>query len=112
MLFLYDYLYKKKGEKYANYNRNWRTTEVTIDMLTNDDIGKLIEVFATKEDLKEAVKDLSTKKDVNNLLNAVDAYAKKADTYFQEMVMLAHKVDRHEKWIQQIAEKLRVKLEY
>ncbi len=81
-------------------------------MLTNDDIGKLIEVFATKEDLKEAVKDLSTKKDVNNLLNAVDAYAKKADTYFQEMVMLAHKVDRHEKWIQQIAEKLRVKLEY
>jgi len=81
-------------------------------MLTNDDIRKLIEVFATKEDLKEAVKDLSTKKDVNDLLNAVDTYAKKADTYFQEMVMLAHKVDRHEKWIQQIAEKLRVKLEY
>lgn len=81
-------------------------------MLTNDDIQKLIEVFATKEDLKEAVKDLSTKKDVNDLLNAVDTYAKKADTYFQEMVMLAHKVNRHEKWIQQIAEKLGVKLEY
>ena len=81
-------------------------------MLTNDDIRKLIEVFATKEDLKEAVKDLSTKKDVNDLLNAVDTYAKKADTYFQEMVALAHKVDRHEKWIQQIAEKLGVKLEY
>ncbi|MEA1964949.1 MAG: hypothetical protein U9O41_07470 [Candidatus Aerophobetes bacterium] len=81
-------------------------------MLTNNDIRKLIEVFATKEDLKEAVKDLSTKKDVNNLLNAVDTYAKKADTYFQEMVALAHKVDRHEKWIQQIAEKLGVKLEY
>jgi len=81
-------------------------------MLTNDDIRKLIEVFATKEDLKEAVKDLSTKKDVNNLLNAVDTYAKKADTYFQEMVMLAHKVNRHEKWIQRIAEKIGVKLEY
>jgi len=81
-------------------------------MLTNNDIRKLIEVFATKEDLKEAVEDLSTKKDVNDLLNAVDTYAKKADTYFQEMVTLAHKVDRHEKWIQQIAEKLGVKLEY
>jgi len=69
-------------------------------MLTSDDIRKLIEVFATKEDLKEAVKDLSTKKDVNDLLNAVDTYAKKADAYFQEMVMLAHKVNRHEKWIQ------------
>jgi uncharacterized coiled-coil DUF342 family protein len=39
------------------------------------------------------------KKDFVNLQTSVDAYAKKADTYFQEMVMLAHKVDRHEKWI-------------
>lgn len=81
-------------------------------MLSDEDIQKLIEVFATKEDLKEAVKNLSTKDDFNKLLTAVDAYAKKADTYFQEMVMLAHKVDRHEKWIQKIAEKLGIKLEY
>lgn len=52
------------------------------------------------------------KSDVNDLMTAIDAYAKKADTYFQEMVMLAHKVDRHEKWIQQIAEKLGLKLEH
>jgi len=81
-------------------------------MLENEDIEKLISVFATKDDLKEAVRNLSTKDDFNNLLNAVDAYAKKADTYFQEMVMLSHKVDRHEKWIQQVAEKLDLKLEY
>lgn len=56
-------------------------------MLTDEDIKKLIEVFATKEDLKEAVKNLSTKDDFNKLLTAVDAYAKKADTYFQEMVL-------------------------
>lgn len=37
---------------------------------------------------------------------------KKRDTYFQEMVMLSHKVDRHEKWIKQLAEKLGIKLEY
>jgi uncharacterized coiled-coil DUF342 family protein len=41
-----------------------------------------------------------------------DAYAKKADTYFQEMLMLANKVDRHEKWLRQLAEKMGVKLEY
>ena len=81
-------------------------------MLTSEDIQKLIEVFATKEDLKDAVQNLSTKEDIDTLLTAVDTYAKKADTYFQEMLMLAHKVDRHEKWIQQIAEKLGVKLEY
>ena len=52
------------------------------------------------------------KSDVDTLKNAVDAYAKKADTYFQEMVMLSHKVDRHEKWFHLFAEKLGVKLEY
>jgi len=52
------------------------------------------------------------KKDFVDLQTSVDAYAHKADTYFQEMVMLAHKVDRHEKWFQQIAEKLGIKLEY
>ena len=60
-------------------------------MLEDKDIQKLINVFATKEDLKEVVKNLSTKDDFNKLLTAVDSYAKKADTYFQEMVMLSHK---------------------
>lgn len=81
-------------------------------MLSDEDVRKLIDVFATKEDLKEAVKNLSTKDDFNQLLTAVDSYAKKADTYFQEMVVLSHKVDRHEKWLHQVAEKLGIKLEY
>ncbi len=81
-------------------------------MLTDEDIQKLIDVFATKEDLKNMAENLSTKQDFNDLQSAVDSYAKKSDTYFQEMVMLSHKVDRHEKWFQQIAEKVGVKLEY
>jgi len=81
-------------------------------MLTDEDIKKLIEVFATREEVATK-KDLEElRKDFINLQTSVDAYAKKADTYFQEMVMLAHKVDRHEKWIRQIAEKLGIKLEY
>ena len=31
---------------------------------------------------------------------------------FQEIVMLSRRVNKHEKWIQQIADKLGVKLEY
>lgn len=81
-------------------------------MLDDKDIQKLIEVFATKDDLREAVSNLSTKEDFNDLQTAVDAYAKKADTYFQEMVMLTHKVDKLEKWIHQIAEKVGIKLEH
>jgi len=81
-------------------------------MLDDKDIQKMMEVFPTKDDLKEAVADLVTKDDFNDLQTSVDAYAKKADTYFQEMVMLTHKVDRLEKWIQEIASKVGIKLEH
>ncbi len=52
------------------------------------------------------------KRDFVDLQTSVDTYAKKADTYFQEMVMLSHKIDRHEKWFHLVAEKLGIKLEY
>jgi len=48
----------------------------------------------------------------NQLQEAVDGFAKKADTYFQEMLMLSHKVDRLEKWIFEIAEKTGVRLRH
>jgi len=82
-------------------------------MLTNEDIQKIIEanqeVFPTKEDF-ESFKD-ELKQSISDLQTSVDAYAKKADAYFQEMVMLAHKVDKLEKWIHQIANKVGIKLE-
>ncbi|HOZ16365.1 MAG TPA: hypothetical protein PLF70_00825 [Candidatus Portnoybacteria bacterium] len=83
-------------------------------MLDDKDIQKIIEaeqrVFATKEDLEKMKEDL--RKDFFNLITSVDNYAVKADNYFQEMIVLTHKVDRHEKWILQLAEKLGLKLEY
>ena len=82
-------------------------------MLDDSDIQKLIkaqeEVFITKLDFENFREEY--KKDFSELLTSVDAYAHKADGYFQEMVMLTHKVDRHEKWLQQIAEKLGIKLD-
>ncbi len=60
-------------------------------------------------DIKER---MATKVEIDKLLDAIDAYMKQGENYRQEMVMLAHKVDRHEKWIKQIAEKLGIKLEY
>lgn len=78
-------------------------------MLTTEDIKKLVEVekeiFTTKEDF-EQLKLL-----FSNLQSSVDAYAKRADTYFQEMLMLARRVDRIEKWVKEIAEKVGLKLE-
>ncbi len=81
-------------------------------MLTDEDVRKLIAVFATRDEIVSILELKADKADVNNLLTAVDGYAKKADAYFQEMVALSHKVDRHEKWLLQLAEKLGVKLQY
>ncbi len=82
-----------------------------------EDFSELIEYLDEKfsnidsqlSDLKENKAD---KSDVRDLMSSVDVYAKKADTYFQEMVALSHKVDRHEKWLRQVAEKLDIKLDY
>jgi len=81
-------------------------------MLDDKDIEKLIEVFATRDEIVTKNDFEELKVDFRNLQSAVDAYATKADTFFQELVMLSHKVDRHEKWLLQIAEKLGIKLEY
>ncbi len=83
-------------------------------MLEKEDIEKIIEaqknVFPTKTDF-EYYKD-EMKNSFADLQTSVDAYAKKADGYFQEMTMLSGKIDRHEKWLLQIAEKVGLKLEY
>lgn len=81
------------------------------------DFGELIEYLDGKfinidEKLDNLQENKADKSDINNLMTAVDAYAKKADTYFPEMVMLSHKIDRHEKWLQQVADKIGIKLEY
>lgn len=52
-------------------------------MLDQQDIIKLMQVLATKDDLNDLKETMSSKEDISNLVNSVDAYAKKADTYFQ-----------------------------
>jgi len=83
-------------------------------MLTDEDIKDIIEaqreVFPTKEEIDIRFEEI--RKEFSDLQTSVDAYAKKADAFFQEMVMLSHKVDRHEKWFHLIADKLGIKLEY
>ena len=76
-----------------------------------EDFAELVEYLDEK--FGKVAEDFKELKDNFNLLqNSVDAYAVKADTYFQEMTMLSEKVNRHDKWLLQIAEKLGIKLEY
>lgn len=83
-------------------------------MLNNEDIDKLNKAFSVMFATKNDIHDLDEKiqKNFSELFVSIDGYAKKADTYYQEMMMLSIKVDRHEKWLQQIASRLDLKLDY
>lgn len=84
-----------------------------VDDLT-DDVSSLKESMTELTNkvisIEEKVEDLATKEDMNSLRDSVDNYAKKADTYYQEFTALTAKVDRHEKWISQIAEQVGIEL--
>lgn len=80
---------------------------VRIDKRFDYQDKEIIRIDKKIDNLKDELKS-----DISNLHSAVDAYAKKADAYFMEMVMLSKKVDRQERWIQVIAKKVGVKLEY
>jgi len=73
----------------------------------------LPEIFATKDDIKEIKEDLNGLREmVQALVVATDNLVKAVSDLRQEYIMTTAKVDRHEKWILQIAEKLGIKLEY
>ncbi len=82
--------------------------------MEDKDIVKLVdafkEVFPTKLDFDNFRDEY--RKDFSEMQTSVDTYAHKADGYFQEMAMLTLKINRHEKWLEKMAERLGMKLEY
>jgi len=73
----------------------------------------MIGIFATKEDIKDLKEDLiGLREAVRSLTVSVDKLAKLVDNLRQEYIAITAKVDRHEKWLHQLAEKLGIKLEY
>ncbi|MEQ9617728.1 MAG: hypothetical protein RIG61_00960 [Deltaproteobacteria bacterium] len=81
--------------------------------MNENDSKELIEYLDGKfEKIGMTLENKADKADVNNLTNAVDAYIKKADTYFQEMAAMKNRMDRHDRWFQEIAQKIGIKLEH
>ncbi|MFH1780474.1 MAG: hypothetical protein ABH841_00470 [Candidatus Nealsonbacteria bacterium] len=95
-------------------------------MLDDQDIQKLKEILATKEDLAKilTLEEFDQfrgeiKQDLNGLREAVQALVVSVDKLVKavsdlktEYATISNQVSRHEKWFQQIAEKLGMRLEY
>jgi len=88
-------------EKFAEVDKKFDGIDKKMGRGFADVDMKFDEVHKEIKELKESFSILQT---------AVDGYAKKADDYFQEMVVLSHKVDRIERWVLQLAEKVGVQL--
>ena len=80
-----------------------------IDVKFEEVGGQLSEL---RQDIGEKLDRKADKSDVANILNNLDAYSKRTDDAIQETAMLSSQVDRHETWIQHLAQKLGLKLEY
>lgn len=82
-------------------------------MSKNDEFTKLFKYMEKRFDgMEKRFDETASKKQVNDLTDTADGLVKQITDYHQEMLMLAHKVDRMERWIHEIAEKTGVKLTY
>ncbi len=79
--------------------------------MSEDEFTKLYNFMQAEfKTIHEQLANTATKVELNNLTNAVDAFAKQSETYMKEMLALGHKVDRLEQWILKVAEATGVKL--
>lgn len=81
-------------------------------MLTEGDIEKMKSVFATKpelDDVKEAlIEAIGIMR--NDMLTGFDSIIKAIDDLRMEYVAMKMQLDRHERWIRELAEKVGYKL--
>ena len=65
--------------------------------LSLDDIQKLTDVFATKEDLRNSIErieeKMATKKDLDRILNAINQVLKELPTTRQEQIVLSQQMN-------------------
>jgi predicted nucleic acid-binding Zn-ribbon protein len=96
----FDAMDKKFDKKFQAMDKKFDSQFTKLFKYMNkefDQIHKQLDATATKAEL-------------NTYANAVDAYMKRTETYHQEMLTLGHKVDRHEKWHEQTAKAVGIKL--
>lgn len=80
-------------------------------MLDTQDIQKLVEVLATKEDFHSVKDDPNSVKDIlGNLVTATDRLVGRTEMLNQEYLVLKDRDSRYERWFFQIAEKVGVTL--
>ena len=81
--------------------------------LTQEHFDKAIKNLATREEIEEVKVEMSAIKEVlNTHTSALDQLVKQTRDWNTEMVMVRARLDRHDQWFKQLAEKINIKLDY
>ena len=80
---------------------------------TDEDIVKITSVVATKEDIEDIKKDVNgLRESIQALTVSVDKLVKSVSELKTEYTMVKNQLERHEKWFQQVANKIGIRLEH
>ena len=101
---------KDYSELIEYLDKKFARIEEDVKGLRGEVSNNRTEIVHIKSEVSDIKEQMATKVEVNKLLDAIDAYLKQGEDYRQEVVSLGNKVDRHEKWIQQLAEKVGLRL--
>ena len=80
-------------------------------MLTEQDIERIIGVVATKEEVAEIRDDVKAIRELTGqVLTGLDGIAKAIDDLKMEYAAVKLQLDRHDRWIRELAEKVGLSL--
>jgi predicted nucleic acid-binding Zn-ribbon protein len=80
-------------------------------MLTDKDINKLIQVLATKDDVRRLEERVGNLEEMmQRVLSALDRLATQFEKLNIEYAAISEQLSRHDRWIREIAKKAKVPL--
>ena len=80
-------------------------------MLTDQDIERIVSVVATRQEVQEIRDDVKTiREQMGDVLAGLDGIAKAIEDLKMEYAAVKMQLDRHDRWIRAVAEKVGIQL--
>lgn len=102
---------KKFTNEFSKIDKRFEQQAKRIDnRFEQQDLWISKRLYEQEERFNKRIEEFDRKYD--NIMTGIDRLAKILETYYQEHLALGVKVDRHEEWIRQVAEKMGIQLKY
>lgn len=97
--------------KFDNLEREFNKLEGQVGNLTTE-VGYIKSNMATQDDIAKVHEEMATKEDTNHILNILDKHTDMLDTDELERLALSKQVDRLQDWAERSASKIGVPIKH